>query len=828
MFDFLFGAKRRRKSCRKPKPRRRYKSSNASCNGRLKRDCKKPGCTYASGEKFYGCRAARGFANIVLSMSGIPPQIAPVVAQQIKQVADAAAQTAVEQGADPVAAAGAAAADMVAAEGAALGLSPQQTAEVAVQAAGQAAQEVATQQGATPAEANVAAQEVAQVAAAAGPPIQNPLIAEAAKMADNEPDSARPPVLNPLVFEPTKKLSVSEKLAQGYYSKKNKSQREAASGPTAPSTPPPSTPPPPSSERRLDDALNSISAFGYRRGSRFGSTECTAYNNMERECLTQMEGNRYKCIYKSGGSCALRPNRSFKTRDQLLEATGAANYAWYVNYFGARNIGGLANTYIPPPPPPVMGSYYSPARTPEPYIFGSAQMTGPGPGRTADEVRDYCKRFNVNDCRQQLNCQVWGDTCRARQGAGAAGYESRGIPANSRWRGPINRPGYVRSNTPYVPPRPVRPPPPPPGAPPPPPRTPPPPPRTPPAKSLYDLDSDGETSFGYRRRKSRPVSLNAIKAKCRRLGIRLTTGKSRKPKTMAQLKRQCALKSPTRRAAPRRKRTTRAAPRRRCPAGSRRVGGSCRRITPSASSATRSYPSMPWRLPRYSDSATMTEFGRRRFGFGADDESDALREQQERQAEWQRELDERERVRIENERAAQERQRIENERLQREAEERARIERERVQREAEDRARIERERVAELERVRAAALQKQKSPTKVVTKSPPRKGGSPIRYGFRFGGNPILNSREMARFQRDVDNLRGLSREQIMDREYHRKMNLLGPPITPSTPRPLTPADLKHKAKMKADGEAIRAKIRAKMAGSPFYRGPTSFGNYMY
>jgi hypothetical protein len=77
-------------------------------------------------------------------------------------------------------------------------------------------------------------------------------------------------------------------------------------------------------------------------------------------------------------------------------------------------------------------------------------------------------------------------------------------------------------------------------------------------------------------------------------------------------------------------------------------------------------------------------------------------------------------------------------------------------------------------------------------------------YGFTFGG---LTAREMARMQRDADDLAGLSRDQILDREHERKMNMLQT-RTPSTPV-LSDYQIRVNAEMKAKREANRARLAA-------------------
>jgi hypothetical protein len=620
MFDFLFGAKKRRKSCRRPATRRRYKSSNASCNRSTKKACPRSSCKYVSGSRYYGCIAAPGFANIVSGL--VAPSMIPAVAQQVDEVARATAEAAVQTGATPagvVAAAAAAAADVVVENIMASGGTQTEAVLAAEEVAYQVAQQTAAEVGLPPAEVAAVVEQTAQgIVSATEEMPQGTVMGIPAEGRTQSQLNARAPPYNPqssriiqeavqrardtfaiaLNTETTGVQSVGGAIqaasnaareeGQTYLTSRNingtdlfrgmvevnraitvlsrESAAFASSNPRSGGGAPPITPPQQTASQRLRGALAGIaqsagSGFGRRR-SRFGSI-CTPFNNNEDTCLTKMVNNRYACIYKSNGSCSERPNQSYRTRDELLAATTAVNYKWYVKHFKINNVAGLANVYIPPTPPPVAD-----AQSSEPYIFGSAQMAGPGPGRAGDfnAVAAYCKRFGKDECDQQLNCQfIGGNTnkCQARRGTGGK--------SGVRYSGPINRPGY-RGPTPSAPPKrrrksqksgtqtnvirdplfdympartgvlrdplfdymPAQ----------------------PTARTPVQRDPLFDFMFGARR-KSRKVSLNALKAKCRRLGVRTTSGKTRKPKTMAQLKRQCAMKQrSSRRSAPRRRRST--------------------------------------------------------------------------------------------------------------------------------------------------------------------------------------------------------------------------------------------------------------------------------
>jgi hypothetical protein len=99
-------------------------------------------------------------------------------------------------------------------------------------------------------------------------------------------------------------------------------------------------------------------------------------------------------------------------------------------------------------------------------------------------------------------------------------------------------------------------------------------------------------------------------------------------------------------------------------------------------------------------------------------------------------------------------------------------------------------------------------------------------YGFTFGS---LNDRELARMQRDADDLAGLSRDQIMDREYQRKMDMLGAPRTPYTPQhEINPLVARDRAKREEQRLALRARLAAKSGPRQVIGARWSnFGNYM-
>jgi hypothetical protein len=320
--DFLFGRTKKKHKTRS-KPKRRYRSKSPLCDRKSKKSCPiGNGCSWTSGDRFFGCHAPFGVGSMIASSS------LPLVNQQIEQTAENAASMAQAAGAtvpQQATIAAAAAADAAAINAQSVGATPDQTNQAVQTAAVQAATAVAEKSG----EGNVQ-----KIVAEAVAPIQ-----DAAQMFQSE----------------FKGMLAKRRAMPG--------NRSAASA-VAP--------------ERFQDQFNEMLAkrrampgneFGRRRKVTrrmygFGSMCSDTFKDID-SCLNHNVNGMYPCNWSGGQNSRCQSRSGGPVPYEYASKNG--KYASHVRAV----VPGLAN--LPPPPPP-------PAPiAPVAVAAAAAQVPGPAP-----------------------------------------------------------------------------------------------------------------------------------------------------------------------------------------------------------------------------------------------------------------------------------------------------------------------------------------------------------------------------------------------------------------------------------------------------------------